>query len=598
MILAATMNPAAANPTTREPNKPLAVHQSLPGAAELAAETDEIVSELTRLGEEIDRVMADAGPGRLPAKKLAGAIPKVLRARRNQAQLLVMGEPIGVDLSLRLQPAADKLANACLAYGNSQPRVRSAMTQQMQKRQPERLKQYEKVVGLAKNQQWAEAEKLLLPIGDQLSAEMWFIPLTDREPFYLPYAAANSAVEAPMRQIRVAEAQQRVEALIAEISPDAAALTAWVEKVTGQLSSGGVAAWDDAPAVAGPEVFDELVKRFIDGHTAFQRIAALRWIHRSQTGQASYSGAAMPGEIQPIDDALQWTTTSVLGLAAIIKADASSLQAGDVPARHQAYLERIAMVLPRIGPPGAGVEFERALQTLLKVNSVYEESVKRYTAATRDVIVFRSRIASAQARRKEADFSPADGSVRDAMTSVSTSRGLYLTGVYAATAATLLDPASKIMDVNGAQLVDRRVRVNRVFRISPDSRSSVAQLTGRTYATVATLPPIAHELGRLKRDLLVDGTHQPLDTTSTIAVRSAELGDYVSVGGNVVSAQLESMIARFAKLPPAASTIIPTGEVVSLATESDPMSQMVIRVDVMPAWVHHQLFFATADSEK
>lgn len=598
VILAATMPPAAANPTTREPDKPLATHQSLPGAAELAAETEAIVSELTRLGEEIDRVMADAGPGRLPAKKLAGAIPKVLKARRNQSQLLVLGEPIGVDLSLRLQPAADKLANACLAYGNSQPRVRSAMTQQMQKRQSERLKQYEKVVGLAKNLQWAEAEQLLIPIGDQLSAEMWFIPLTDREPFYFPYAAASSAVESPMRQIRVAEAQKQVEALIAEISPDAAALATWVETVAGQLSSGGVAAWDDAPAVAGPQVFDELANRFIAGHTAFQRVAALRWIHRSQTGQTSYSGTTIPGEAQPLGDASQWTTTSVLGMAAIIKADASSLQPGEVPARHQAYLERVAMRLPRIAAPGADAELEQAIQTLLRVNSVYEESVKRYTAATRDVIVFRSRIATAQARRLETNFSPAEAVVRDAMTAGQTSRGLYLKGIHAATAATLLDSASKIMAVNGAQLVDQKVRVNHVVRISPDSRSSAAQLTDRTYATVAALPPIAREVERLKRDLLVDDTHRPLDTTSSIAIRSAELGDYVSVGGNVVSAQLESMIARFAKLPSAASSIIPAGEVVTLATESNPMTQMLVRVDVIPVWVHHQLFVAPAGSEK
>jgi hypothetical protein len=592
------MPPTAANPTTREPDKPLATHQSLPGAAELAAETEVIVSELTRLSEEIDRVMADAGPGRLPAKKLAAAIPKVLRARRNQAQLLVLGEPIGVDLSLRLQPAADKLANACLAYGNSQPRVRSAMTQQMQKRQPDRLKQYEKVVGLAKNQQWAEAEKLLLPIGDQLSAEMWFIPLTDREPFYFPYAAANSAVESPMRQIRLAEAQQQIESLIAEISPDTAALTAWVESVAGQLSSGGVAAWDDAPAVAGPQVFDELVNRFIDGHTAFQRIAALRWIHRSQTGQSSYSGTAIPAEASPLGDASLWTTTSVLAMASIIKADASSVQAGDVPARHQAYLERVAMVLPRIAAPGAEAEIAKAMQTLSKVNSVYEESVKRYTAATRDVIAFRSRISAAQARRLQTDFVPADAVVREAMTTGPTSRGLYLEGVHAGTAATLLDSASKIMAVNGAQLVNRKVRVNRVVRISPESRSSAAPLTNRAYATVAALPPIAQEVERLKRDLLVDDAYLPLDMTSSIAVRSAELGDYVSVGGNVVSAQLESMIARFAKLPPAASSIIPAGEVVSLATESDPMSQMVVRVDVMPIWVQHQLYVAPASNQK
>jgi len=596
--LAAIMPPAAANPTTGQPDKPLATHQSLPGAAELAEETEGIVSELTRLGEEIDRVMADAGPGRLPAKKLAGAIPKVLKARRNQAQLLILGEPVGVDLSLRLQPAADKLANACLAYGNSQPRVRSAMMQQLQKQQPKRSQQYEKVIGLAKNLQWAEAEKLLIPIGDQLSAEMWFIPLTDREPFYFPYAAANSAVESPMRQIRVADAQQRIEALIAEVSPDATALATWIETVAGQLSSGGVAAWDDAPAVAGPQVFDELVNRFIAGHTAFQRIAALRWIHRSQTGQTSYSGTAIPGEEQPLSDASRWTTTAVLGMAAVIKADASSVRAGDVPARHQAYLERVAMVLPRIAAQGADAELEQAMRTLLRVNSVYEESVKRYTAATRDVIVFRSRIATAQARRLEANFSPADAVVRDAMTAGPTSRGLYLKGIHAATAATLLDSAAKIMAVNGAQLVDQKVRVNRVVRISPDSRSSAGQLTNRTYATVASLPPIAREVERLKRDLLVDDAYRPLDTTSAIAVRSAELGDYVSVGGNVVSAQLESMIARFAKLPPAASSIIPAGEVVSLATESDPIAQMLVRVDVMPVWVQHPLFVAPAGGEK
>jgi len=223
-----------------------------------------------------------------------------------------------------------------------------------------------------------------------------------------------------------------------------------------------------------------------------------------------------------------------------------------------------------------------------------KEKLEDMAAAVQD----QAKAVTAQARRLEANFSPADAVVRDAMTAGPTSRGLYLKGIHAATAATLLAPASKIMAVNGAQLVDQKVRVNHVARISPDSRSSAAQLTNRTYATVAALPPIAREVERLKRDLLVDDAHRPLDTTSSIAIRSAELGDYVSVGGNVVSAQLESMIARFAKLPPAASSIIPAGDVVSLATESDPISQMLVRVDVMPVWVHHPLFVAPAGGEQ
>lgn len=587
-----------ANPTTVDPNQSLAVHGTLKGVAELVAETEKIDAELAALAEEIDRATASGNADRLPGKKLATSIPRLRQAYRNQTRLLILGEPLGTDLEMRLRLSDHKIQNACLAYAATPAgmKVRNALATKLQKDQPKRLEQYEKILQLAAAGKFAEAEGLLDPIGDELTTQLWFLPLTVRPPFLGPYSEAAAAVEGPMRKMRSAAAIAEINQVIARIKPDPAALDGWGRDVVGQLRAGGTAAWNDRPAGDALEVFDELMRRWKIGHTALQRIAALRWVIRWNGGARGGSESGTPENTTDplVAEAIAWNDAVLLAAIEIIKADAAKISPAAVPSRHQAYLERLAVMLPSLQSQASKPKLEEAISVLIGTNVDYAKSVKQYAAATKDVMTFRMRMAQAEAKRFASEFPPADGVVREATIADASCRGLYPENRSPTVLATLFEPAKKIMTLRGPKLVNRNVRVESVLTGGGEKRISLSQFAGRTYASYTGMLPtdsaISAAIGSLRSDLLVDQSHLPLSLDSAVAIRNAEVGNFVTVGGRINAAQLESMVTRFASLGLVESTVIPAGAVVQMQGEGDLMTQMAMRLDIVPMWVQHEMF--------
>lgn len=585
---------AIANPTTMDPNKSLATHGTLKEAKALTAETVKIEAELAGLAEEIDRTLASGNLDRLPAKKMANSIPKTRQALRNQKRLLILGEPLSIDLEMRFTLWNRKIHDACLAYASTPAgtKVRNVMATNVQKNQPKRLELYEKIMQLVASEKFEEAERALIPIEDELSTELWFLPLTVRLPFFGPYSQAASAVEGPMRKLRADAAITEINQVITRIKPDPAALDSWARDVAGQLSSGGTAAWNDRAAVGALEALDELMRRWKIGHTALQRIAALRWVIRRNGGPSVDSNDSASTSDPIVAEAIQWNDSAILATVEIIKADAIKITPDAIPARHQAYIERLGVILANLQTQSSKPKLEEAIEVLIRGNSVYANSVKQYAAATKDVMAFRKRIAEAQAKRFSSEFSAADGVVREATIADASCLGLYPANRSPKVLATLFEPAKKIMTLCGPRLVNRNVRVDSVITSGGENRLSLSQFAGRTYASYSAAVPIDAAVESLRSDLLVDPSYPPLSLDAALAIRNAEVGNFVSVGGRIGAAQLESMIARFASLGLVESAIIPMGSVVSMQGEGDEMTQMAMRLEIVPMWVHHEMFVA------
>ena len=213
----------------------------------MVAEAEKLEAELVAIAEEIDRVTASGNMERLLGKKLVTSIPKLRQAYRNQAQLLILGEPMGIDLEMRLRVSDHKIQNACLAYAATPAgtKVRNALATKLQKDQPKRLEHYQKIVQLASEKKFQEAEIFSITIGDELTTELWFLPLTVRTPFLNLYSQVASTVEGPMRNLRSATANSEINQVIARIKPDPAALDTWGRDIVGQIRSTDTAACKD-----------------------------------------------------------------------------------------------------------------------------------------------------------------------------------------------------------------------------------------------------------------------------------------------------------------------------------------------------------------
>jgi len=583
------------NPSTRDASKPLATHQSLPGAADLAKQAEDLLADLLQVVEEIDRANAVGRIDRLPGKKLAGAIPKVLQAYRCQRLLLTLGEPLGTDLAMRIRVPDEKIQNACLAWGGTPDgmRVRAAIIAQLRKQLPKQLEQYEKINQMFQSGQHAEAEKKLIPIGDELFVQLWFLPLTEREPYYSHFIRIYTPVDNAMKIVRTRDAISGCLDRIEQIKPNLTMLEQWGHQVADQLRSGGQAAWNDQPAVSGPEVLQELLQRYHAGHAAWQRIAAMGWIIRSSGGGGASGGPAdtAPYSEQVLaSEAARWREAAMQAAVNIIVADAASIAPQAIPMRHQEYVERLAIDAGRLFPARLSAPLDAALTTMVRGNSVYASSIEQYAVSTKDILIFRERIAKARATHLQRDFPPADSFVREATTADAECRGLYPENRPPTILATLFEQASKIMMLRGPRLIDQQVRMDGVWRSSANIPVAAASLSTRTYGTVAVASTIDAAITQLKDDLLVDSMYRPLTLDAAIAIRTAETGNFETIGGKIAAAQLESMVTRFASLPDAAAAIIPCGATVKLEGEGDVLSQMVMRLDIMPQWVHHRLF--------
>jgi hypothetical protein len=74
---------------------------------------------------------------------------------------------------------------------------------------------------------------------------------------------------------------------------------------------------------------------------------------------------------------------------------------------------------------------------------------------------------------------------------------------------------------------------------------------------------------------------------------SAQQGNYLAAGGVVTDVYLEGLIPRFATLKDAQAPLVGLGILPRESESPDQLlSQVVVRFDVRPSWVHHTHFFA------
>ena len=102
----------------------------------------------------------------------------------------------------------------------------------------------------------------------------------------------------------------------------------------------------------------------------------------------------------------------------------------------------------------------------------------------------------------------------------------------------------------------------------------------------------------LKKALLVDDKHLPLSFAAADAVSSAEMHDYVSVGGAISKVSLEAAVTRFATLPDVAYILVPIGGLPMIDESNAPLGQTCWRLDVLPTWAQHTHFVVDIPLER
>jgi len=583
---------AIGNPTVQDPTKPLATHNTVPGAAELAKAVYEASMAAEKYVVDCEQAVAKKGGVAIQAKMLAKWKATVNQGIREAERLQIMGEPAAVDILLRNHDLTVRLNYLYVAH-NTTPAgqvVGRKALMQFQRQAAAKQKECEKVSAMAALQpEVAEAA------ADKLSMELdtlvHFVGLQERGPYLPPYYAARAAADAVMTKKRIATARQKFQEAIQANLPDPVALTSWANAAASQLKSTGKATVEGQGDVAGPQVLEELIRRWGVGHGGLQRVQGLRWALRwHSTGSNGYEDSgSVNGDDPTYSEAIAWTDTVLAAMAGLIGADAESIQPAKVAVHHQQYLKQTASMARMGDARKVQTKGNEALAVLLAKNSVYETNVKTYDAATKDLITFQTRWLKDAVSNIPQDFPNADGVVRDRSRAIGSMAGLYAEDPNAPMQATLFHPAHKTMMAIAPKLVGPKVGTSDVLRISPTSKTSAVKFMGRTYATVLAVTIPEPDLQSIKLNLLVDESHPPLSISTAKAIDSVLLGHYSAIGGTIVSAQIEAMITRFVTMSDGMAIVVPRGTVTGSSTDHSMLNQMAVRIDIDPSWVQHDL---------
>jgi hypothetical protein len=100
------------------------------------------------------------------------------------------------------------------------------------------------------------------------------------------------------------------------------------------------------------------------------------------------------------------------------------------------------------------------------------------------------------------------------------------------------------------------------------------------------------EIEVLKAELLLDDSLPPLSLPAATALVTAERGDLVALGGNIRLVAIDAVVTRFRDLNPPLWPLALAEFDTDGAIRERPLSQVLFRYTVEPAWLQHEYLFA------
>ncbi len=147
-----------------------------------------------------------------------------------------------------------------------------------------------------------------------------------------------------------------------------------------------------------------------------------------------------------------------------------------------------------------------------------------------------------------------------------------------------------MIDETAKRLVGKSIKENRLLRLAPNSQTGVIPYMNGHYANVAVTLSAERELADLQVALLIDEEHSALSLAGMDAISSAEMQDYLSIGGTIQRIHLEALLTRFIAFPDPAIALVPLGGLPQPTANLTLLEQTCWRLDIVPQWAHHRYF--------
>lgn len=577
---------ALANPSDKQPHASIDIHGQ-EHAPQLLDAAQQMAEQNRAALEKFDKLIKDNRIQKIDPIELGKVNVNANRLRRAAEQLRLLGEPAGVDYHYRAalhSQAVGQIVLALRAIPAAQPGI-AKLVSRASEVASQHAKNASKIEKLVERKDWEAAEREWLQVEDDVEVFAIYMAPEQRVGLYSPWDNVRVVIPQTMDAKRREEAAAYLKSRADAAKPDHAKLLLEVQAAAASVQKSGKHTID-GKELSGPELIGHFDTAWQKAQVATLKALAIEWAR----GHGVSTTLPTPEWKSLRSDYENFAKAVGLELARLIAGDAARVDTASASALYAAYLPAVADLVDHCGG-----DLESALQASLDQLAAKAPELKanidHYRAATDEVLRWRERIASEQAKAKDAAFPAARPLVRTAYERSTESGGLYVPEAPEAPPE-LLDAAAKALFFGSPKLVGKDVSIADIVALGGASQAGIARYQDRIYARL-TLPIAAmqEEVASLETQLFVTSDQPPLSLSATRAIRSARRGDLVCVGGAVSGVFLEGHITRFATLPDAAALLTSLGKLPPDYRETDQLEQVVLRLDLAPKWVRQRYFF-------
>jgi len=594
-------NPRTSNPSHSDPDQALAIHGD-EQSAKLQAECSERHVTLAKIVPPLLQRVAKGQADKNDPDKLSEAHLACLQLTRLARRLLPLGEPAGYEFGLRATFFSVPTRQAIGSFVNTPAGIQYTVVarQRLMRLERERAATLKKLNELVQKKQYDEAERVWFAYLEKVLELTVFLSPDEGRPYIDPFVEISSHITMTMDLNRATFGKELLSKRRDSQRPDVASLTAQISAAAGALRKSDRVMIDNA-ALSGPEAFAHFVESWQKMHASAIRCQGLTWALQS----AMFMGAGM-NVMSPVagnpttpknDPALEeYRSRSASQIsqafAELVAADAMRVTPDEAPALYLAWLNAVAPHVGRVQNDSLARALEPALIQLAGRSPGFLAQVMGYDEATRELLRWKRRTADAATAPFVTNQPAVEVAFQKAFTSETGYVGLFSADgtdnnqpTFHAAAPTLLPDGCK-------RLLQQEVILTLGQGLS-GGKSNVTRLRTRSFATLKPNPAaLANAVATLESELLVSTESPPLTLATAAALRSLQLGDFVTCGGEVTGVYLEGWLTRLAGLPDAAWPLFPLGDLPvahdAQRQAAPSLDKAAARFEIDPKWLRHE----------
>jgi hypothetical protein len=582
-VTTATNNRAIANPSNIKPDAYLEIHGTVPESIQIGTECIQTYESFRDLVDEIEK--------KFDAKKFSAAFVAQQKFVRLSAKLRSFREPLAFDLQLRNADPYARFITIRSKFLTTQEcgAIAQKIATELRKKEKPRLKLVEQIRKLVDERKWQEAEaiweKSMASFWQQLAFLEGFMLTEFAKDFYELEEAFKPAREKDRDGIL----RKAVNEIHQQHRQSRESFFTNLRLASGQLASSGRIE-SNGKSLTGSASVKRFVIDFGPRHAEIMNDASLDFLaatnnllsspstENSQSAAAAWVKQAELSSKELKEEIISIVNTEAQGSGALSGED------------YVEYLRSIAFAMNRFSPETSTDEFKPSLDAIARKLSL-DKRVAAYREATSDVLAWRSRIAEQLiSKQRENRFPDIDKFTRENLSKNDAGVSLMSPTLAETPVPFLLEPIPKAIQGGWGNVRGKTVSIGEVARFDSDKDLFMSRLRNGTYSRPVGSTRSAEALTSLKRELLVDDAHPPLDLVAAYALYQAESGEVVNAGGEILSLNLEAASTRMLKLPAFAGNFLRYSAIQNSAFPKDELSGLCVRYDLKPNWIatHYQ----------